>query len=74
MTQLNFNLDMDKLTEEILGSDLNATTKGYLMRIWKPSGMRMSKPRIVNAARIVRICGFSLSTLPGPPRNTGSGR
>src|SRR5699024_9773603 len=28
MTQLNFNLDMDKLTEEILGSDLTATTKG----------------------------------------------
>ena len=34
MTQLNFNLDMDKLTEEILGSDLNATTKGLAVAVF----------------------------------------
>ena len=34
MTQLNFNLDMDQLTEEILGSDLNATTKGLAVAVF----------------------------------------
>lgn len=34
MTQLNFNLDMDKLTEEILGSDLNSATKGLAVAVF----------------------------------------
>src|SRR5699024_1408591 len=34
MTQLNINLDMDKLTEEIIGSDLNATTKGLAVAVF----------------------------------------
>src|SRR5699024_6800370 len=34
MTQLNFNLDMDKLTEEILGSNLNSVTKGLAVAVF----------------------------------------
>jgi len=34
MTQLNFNLDMDQLTEEILGSDLNSVTKGLAVAVF----------------------------------------
>src|SRR5699024_5497404 len=34
MTQLNFNLDMDKLTEEILSSDLNSVTKGLAVAVF----------------------------------------
>lgn len=33
MTQLNLNFDMDKLTADILSSDLNAATKGLVRRI-----------------------------------------
>ncbi len=34
MTQLNFTLDMDKLTEQILESDLNAAAKGLTMAVF----------------------------------------
>lgn len=34
MTQLNFSLDMDKLTEEILGSNLNSVTKGLAVVVF----------------------------------------
>lgn len=34
MTQLNFNLDMDKLTEDILASDLNTATKGLVVSVF----------------------------------------
>lgn len=34
MTQLNFNLDIDQLTEEILGSDLNSVTKGLAVAVF----------------------------------------
>lgn len=34
MTQLNFNLDMDKLTADILSSDLNAATKGLVVALF----------------------------------------
>lgn len=34
MTQLNINLDMDKLTEQILSSDLNSVTKGLAVAVF----------------------------------------
>lgn len=34
MTQLNFTLDMDKLTEEILSSNLNSATKGLAVAVF----------------------------------------
>jgi len=34
MTQLNINLDMDQLTEQILGSNLNAATKGLAVAVF----------------------------------------
>lgn len=34
MTQLNINLDMDKLTEDILSSDLNSATKGLAIAVF----------------------------------------
>src|SRR5690625_3535461 len=53
MTQLNFNLDMDKLTEEILSSDLSSVTKGLAVAVFN-AYMEAERDAHVQASHLAR--------------------